>query len=144
MNFSLFRLDIKNVLSQVISISMAAAVTLVFLGPVVDHHFVERQHNHSHIYMHTGSDGHWHPASHPFETPHSHSNSDAHYGEHHGIIYQPSNDGIGDSNSCSVITLIPESSNRIHGGDSYARLQANNETKLAETIIIPPKRPPRT
>ena len=37
---SIFRLNVKDVLSQVASISIAVALTLVFLGPVVDHHYV--------------------------------------------------------------------------------------------------------
>ena len=144
MNSPIFRLNGKDMLSQVISISIAAALTLVLLGPVVDHHYVERQHNHSHIYLHTGSDGHWHPTSHPFETPHSHPDSSMYSEDHHTIIYQPSNDSIGDSNTFSVNTLIPDSSTRIHRDDYYARRQANSESKLDEVIVIPPERPPRT
>ena len=144
MNSPIFRLNGKDVLSQVISISIAAALTLVLLGPVVDHHYVERQHNHSHIYLHTGSDGHWHPTSHPFETPHSHSNFSTLSGEHDPIIYQSSNNSNGDSNTFVVNTLISDSSTRIHRDDYYARRQANSDSKLDETIVIPPERPPRT
>ena len=141
---SIFRLNVKDVLSQIASISIAAALTLVFLGPVVDHHYVERQHNHSHIYLHTGLGGHWHPPSHPFETPHLHSDFGTHSGEHHAIIYQSSNDGIGDPNSFFVKTLISDLSTPIHRDDYYARRQANSESKLDETIVIPPERPPVT
>ena len=137
-----FKLD--SLFFRGISISIAAAMVLVFLGPAADHHFVERQHNHSHIYLHTGPDGHWHPSSHPFETPHSHSEFGAHSGEHHGIIYQSSNDGISDSNTFFVTTLISNSSTPIHQDDYYARPQVKSENKLAETIVIPLKRPPRT
>ena len=144
MGSRLFRLNHNKFVFHVISISLAAAVVLVFLGPVVDHHFVERQHNHSHIYLHTGLDGHWHPSSHPFETPHSHSDFGTHSGNHHTIIYQPSNDNIGDSNTFFVNTLIPDSSTRIHRDDYYAKRQENSESKLDEVIVIPPERPPRT
>ena len=144
MNSPIFRLNGKDMLTQVISISIAAALTVVLFGPVVDHHYVERQHNHSHIYLHTGLDGHWHPTSHPSETPHSHPDSSMHSEDHHTIIYQPSNDSIGDSNTFFVNTLIPDSSTRIHRDDYYARRQANSESKLDEVIVIPPERPPRT
>ena len=141
MGSRLFRLTPNKFVFHVISISLAAAVVLVFLGPVVEHHFVERQHNHSHIYLHTGLDGHWHPPSHPFETPHLHSDFGTHSGEHHAIMYQSSNDGIGDSNSFFVKTLISDLSTPIHRDGYYARRQANSESKLDETIVIPPERP---
>ena len=141
---SIFGLDLKEVLSRLASISIAAALPLVFLGPLVDHHYIERQHNHSHIYLHTGLDGHWHPSSHPFEAPHSHSDFGTHSGNHHTIIYQSSNDGISDSNSFFVKTLISDLSTTIHQDDYYTKRQANSESKLDETIVIPPKRPPIT
>ena len=144
MNTHKLRLNGKDVFSQVISISIATAITLVFLGPIVDHHYVERQHNHSHIYLHTSLNGDWHPESHPFETPHSHSHFSAHSGQHHTIIYQSSNDGIGDSKTFFVKALISDSSTLIHRYNYYDGRQATGESKLNEIIVIPPERPPRT
>ncbi|MEE3015154.1 MAG: hypothetical protein VX505_13490, partial [Chloroflexota bacterium] len=98
-------LNVKNLVFRGISLSIAAAIVLVFLGPLMDHHFAERQHNHSHIYL-TGSVAeHKHPEGHPFEIPHSHSNTDRQGTGHHGIIYQTSNDGLHDSGTGSVIAF---------------------------------------
>ena len=138
---SIFPLNVKDVVSQVTLISIAAALTLVFLGPVVDHHYVERQHNHSHIYLNSNGAEHWQPESHPFEEHHSHSNVGTESKGHHTVIYQASNDGISDSSTSFTMALINDSSLQVQGEDPSNRLQT--DTNLDEISVTPLKRPPR-
>ena len=137
------RLDVKDLVFRGISLSITAAIVLVFLGPAVDHHFAERQHNHSHIYL-TGSIAeHKHPEGHPFEIPHSHSNTDRQGTGHHGIIYQTSNDGLHDSGTGSLIAFVDKSSLPLPGDYSPSNALTNSESILAEAFVAPPKKPPR-
>ena len=136
-------LNVKNLVFRGISLSIAAAIVSVFLGPLMDHHFAERQHNHSHIYL-TGSVAeHMHPEGHPFEIPHSHSNTDRQGTGHHGIIYQTSNDGLHDSGTGSVIAFVDKSSLPLAGDYSSPDALTNSESILAEAFVAPPKKPPR-
>ena len=134
-------LNLKNLAFRSVSIWTATAVVLVFLGPAFDHHYVERQHHHSHIYLNSNGSEHWHPESHPFEEHHSHSNVGTESKGHHTVIYQASNDGIGDSSTSFTMALINDSSLQVQGGDSSNRLQT--DTNLDEISVTPLKRPPR-
>ena len=140
MNPPIFRLDIKDVLFQVISISITAALTLAFLGPVVDHHYVERQHNHSHIYLNGSVGEHWHP----FEKPHSHSNLIADGSGRHGIIYQTSNDCIGDSSTSPAVAFMGDTYPQVLGIGSSTSTNTVGEINLVGNIVSPPKKPPIT
>ena len=145
MGSRLFRLNHNKFVFHVISISLAAAVVLVFLGPVVDHHFVERQHNHSHIYLNGSVGEHWHPESHPFEKPHSHSNLIADkYSGHHGIIYQTSNDCIGDSSTSPAVAFMGDAYPQVLGIGSSTSTNPVGEINLVGNIVSPPKKPPIT
>ena len=144
MGSRLFRLNHNKFVFHVISISLAAAVVLVFLGPVVDHHFVERQHNHSHIYLNGSVGEHWHPESHPFEKPHSHSNLIAVGSGRHGIIYQTSNDCTGDSSTRPAVAFMRDAYPQVLGISSSTSTNAVDEINLVGNIVSPPKKPPIT
>ena len=144
MGSRLFRLNHNKFVFHVISISLAAAVVLVFLGPVVDHHFVERQHNHSHIYLNGSVGEHWHPESHPFEKPHSHSNLIADGSGRYGIIYQTSNDCIGDSSTSPAVAFMGDAYPQVLGIGSSTSTNTVGEINLVGNIVSPPKKPPIT
>ena len=127
-----------------ISISIAAAMVLVFLGPAADHHFVERQHNHSHIYLNGSVGEHWHPESHPFEKPHSHSNLIADGSGRYGIIYQTSNDCIGDSSTSPAVAFMRDAYPQVLGIGSSTSTNTAGEINLVGNIVSPPKKPPIT
>ena len=140
MGSRLFRLDHSNLVVRIISISLTAIVVLVFFGPVVDHHFVERQHNHSHIYLNGSVGEHWHP----FEKPHSHSNLTADGSGRHGIIYQTSNDCIGDSSTSPAVAFMGDAYPQVLGIGSSTSTNTVGEINLVGNIVSPPKKPPIT
>ncbi len=136
-------LNVNGLVFRGISLSITAAIVLVFLGPLADHHFAERQHNHSHIHL-TGSVAeHNHPEVHPFEIPHSHSNTDRQATGRHGIIYQTSNDGLHDSGTGSVIAFVNKSFRPLPEEYSPPDARTDSESILSEAFVAPPKRPPR-
>ena len=143
MGSPIYWLNLKDLTWRGISLSIAAAVVLVFLGPAVDHHFAERQHNHSHLYLTISAAEHGHPELHPFEKPHSHITTDIEVAGHHGIIHQTSNDGLGDSGTGSVIAFIEDSVPPLHGDDFLPNAQTERESNLREASVAPLKRPPR-
>jgi len=143
MGSPIYRLDLKDLVWRGVSLSIAAAVVLVFLGPAVDHHFAERQHNHSHLYLTASAAEHGHPGLHPFEEPHSHIATNTKAAGHHGIIYQTSNDGLGDSGTDSVKVFIDDSVPPLHSGDFLPNAQTDRGSDLREAFLAPLKRPPR-
>ena len=144
MGFSLYQLNLKNLFWNCISFSITSVLVLVSLGPTFDHHFVERQHNHSHIYLNAIPTNHWHPESHPFEEPHSHSKIGTDLHEHGNVIYQTSNNGISDSVTGFTAALTDDSYPWTYKGASTTERQSSIQNNLAETIVRPLKRPPRT
>ena len=143
MGSPIFPLNLEYIAWRGISFSIAAAVVLGFIGPAVDHHFAERQHNHSHIYLTVSAAEHGHAILHPFEEPHSHVNSDTEATGHHGVLYQTSNEVLGDSGTGPVIAFIEDSARPIRSGDFLPNAQADNGRSLHESFIAPLKRPPR-
>ena len=137
-------LNLKNLAFRSVSIWTATAVVLVFLGPAFDHHYVERQHNHSHIYLNSNGAEHWHPESHPFEKPHSHSNLIADGSGRHGIIYQTSNDCIGDSSTSPAAAFMRDAYPQVLGIGSSTSTNTAGEINLVGNIVSPPKKPPIT
>ena len=144
MGSPIFPLNLEYIAWRGISFSIAAAVVLGFIGPAVDHHFAERQHNHSHIYLTVSAAEHGHARLHPFEEPHSHATADTEAAGHHGVLYQTSNDVLSDSGTGPVIPFIEDSTSPIRSGDFFPNAQADSERSLHETFIAPLKRPPRT
>ena len=140
MGSRLFRLNHNRFVFHVISISLAAAVVLVFLCQVVDNQFVESQHNHSHIYLNGSVGEHWHP----FEKPHSHSNLIADGSGRHGIIYQTSNDCIGDSSTSPAVAFMGDAYPQVLGIGSSTSTNTVDEINLVGNIVSPSKKPPIT
>ena len=143
MGSPIFPLNFEYIAWRSISFLIAAAVVLGFIGPVVDHHFAERQHNHSHLYLTVNAAEHGHAILHPFEEPHSHVTADTEAAGHHGVLYQTSNDGLGDSGTGLVIGFIEDSSPQIRSGDFLPNAQADSARNLHEAFMAPLKRPPR-
>ncbi len=124
-------------------LSAAAAVVVMFLGPAVDHHFAERQHEHTHIYLTISAAEHGHPESHPFEGPHAHTFSGIETAGHDDVIYQTSNDGLGDSASVSIAALIDVSPGLQNNGDFLAHALTTGGSEFRKAFVAHPKRPPR-
>ena len=130
--------------SQFFSVVAVAALILVFLGPAIDHHFAERQHDHSHLYLSSAAANHGHPGLHPFEQLHSHGAVVTNDAEQDGVIYQTSDDRTGDSGSASGAVVINNGlSLLIDGRDLLSLAVAPGEGLYLEAFVPPPKKPPR-
>ncbi|MFQ6026729.1 MAG: hypothetical protein ACE5Q6_04345 [Dehalococcoidia bacterium] len=113
------------------------------LGPLLDHHFAERQFNHSHLYFGAVDLGH----SHPLGTPHKHGDHHTH-GEDRpvteDIIYLTSEDGhyggstpvTSPSLHSNVVLPEPPDFLPIHRSIIDSGI-------LPETFVPPPAPPPR-
>lgn len=125
-------------------IALAAAVVLVFLGPALDHHFAERQRDHSHSFLTAVAVNQGHPEHHPFENSHSHAISGVEESSQNGILYQTSNAGVGESRSIFAAATINDGLSDSHpGGDSPSHALAAGESTYNEANVPLPKRPPR-
>jgi len=144
MGFPISRLNLRDLAWRGALLSVAAAVVLVFLGPAVDHHFAERMHGHSHTYMTAATADHGHPVLHPFEEPHSHLTSGLEDAGHNDVLYQTSNDGLGESGPVSLAAVVDEGlAHPLQGGDFVSRALAASGSEIPEAFVAPPKRPPR-
>jgi hypothetical protein len=136
---------------RLIVVAALYALILPFFGPLLDHHFAERQHNHQHIYFGATATDHVHfydlphPHSHVHDTPATpHGDGTGSTASPNDVISLASHDGVGHScPSCSIPSfyLAPEFPDL---GDSRFLLSPTSQDSLPlETVIPPPKRPPR-
>ena len=136
---------LKTLVLQGMLLALAAAIFLVFLSPAIDHHFAERQHDHSHLYLtaRAASDGH--PSLHPFEESHSHTKLAREDTARNGILYQTSNDGLGETGTSSIVDVFDDGLGYpLHLRDSLSHAVAADEGEYLEAYVAIPKRPPRT
>ncbi len=151
MDFPLSKYDFRKLAWRGILLTIATAMVFVFLGPAIDHHFAERQHNHTHLYLTASAAEHGHPDQHPFEESHSHFQPGTQLGtqlgtEDHGtgVLYQTSNDGLGESGSVSVTAVIDDGlAYPLHRGESLSHAVAVGEGVFLEAYAAPPDKPPR-
>ena len=137
-------LDLTRWAWQFLPLLAFAAVILAFLGPALDHHFAERQHDHSHLYLSRAAASHGHPGLHPFEQFHSHGTVATNDAEHDGVIYQTSDDRTGDSGSASAGAVINNGTTFLFDGrDLLSLAVAPDEGLYLEAFVQPPKKPPR-
>ena len=125
-------------------IGLVLALVLVFLAPALDHHFAERQHNHSHIFLTSSAASHGHPELHPFEQIHLHDDFTGQDSQDDGVLYQTSNDGLGESGTVFFITFINDGqSYPIYSIDTLSFAMAAGDGIYQGTSPAPPTRPPR-
>ena len=135
------------------------------IGPVLDHHFPERQHSHTHIYFGPSASDHGHQYQ---EThPHSHilskqrvthkSHIDAQLKQvgggavnfaprsdstHDKIVYLTSTDGIGQQVAARIMPVV-QASAIFADSDLFFFTFAHYEQFLNEAFAAPPEKPPR-
>lgn len=144
MAFPNSRLDVRDLAWRCILLSVAVAIVLAFLGPTMDHHFAERQHNHSHAYLSSTAADHFLPASHPFEEHNSHLGTGPEDAGHNGVLYLISNEGLGESGSVSNMTATDDGlAHLLEGGDFPSQTLEAGGSELSEAYIPPPERPPQ-
>ena len=117
-------------------------MVLTFVSPALDHHFAERQHDHSHVYLTSSAASLGHPGLHPFEQAHTQDVSSADDQIQLGILYQTSDDSLEDSSSV-VVAVVLDSHTPIKAGDLLSLAIFDGEGPYLEAFVEPPKRPPR-
>ena len=121
------------------------------LGPMMDHHFAERQHNHAHIYFGTPDIDHLHP----YVDHHDHRiirwANDEQWGDAQAgtdvsidVVFLAPLDGMGQ-NSLALLTPAMSSMNTFPDqGNSNLFLEWRERyVPLQEAHVPPPKKPPR-
>lgn len=119
------------------------------LGPVLDHHFPERHHNHSHIYFGPPDADHIHP----YQDHHAHSlihwanSPDAPSAPNlpKDTVYLAPLDGMGQD-SLAPLTSAAQTMNSLpdQGDPSIFSVWPQRVNPLEEAHVPLPKRPPRT
>ena len=124
-----------------------AALTALFLplfGPLMDHHFAERQPGHAHIYLSNPAHNHLHS----YETDDHHSihspnvaDADA---QPANVVALTDTHGIGSGPSGTPAYLQqPTSAIFHHEGDANRFAYIHENSLLRDAAIPAPKRPPR-
>jgi len=117
-------------------------------GPVIDHHFAERHHNHSHIYIGLPNIDHIHPYqdNHPHQLaylsddsdPRSRSNQPA------DTVFLAPLDGLEqDAQAPLTPAAQPMNSSPDQGDSSLLLAWPQSDGPLKEVYVPPLKRPPR-
>ncbi len=131
--------------------SVILTILLFYCGPLLDHHFVERQPFHTHIYFGPRLLEHIHPYEVPHVHNHSHpaanSASDASSQDSVPaglIMYMAVNDGLVLGLSMFAIDLIPAAFAPLDREDSRLAFRLLAEDRLFQDAFIPPpEKPPR-
>jgi hypothetical protein len=136
---------------QLLMVAALSVLFMPFLGPIVDHHFAERQYNHGHIFLRSVDVEHIHfyeadhahdhihdiPATHDSNGPESNELPDE-------VVFLASQDGIGPSFAPPVTIAVcldlvfPDL-----GDNHFLTSLASQDNPPPETSISPPKKPPR-
>ena len=128
------------------------ALSTPALGPVMDHHFAERQHNHFHIYFGPPEVDHIHP----YQDRHGHrpirsaNQNDMNIGLSApnisaGVVYLAPLDGMGQDSLASRAPMTqPVNPFSNQGDPSLLLTWPQHYDHLQETYVPLPKRPPRT
>lgn len=118
----------------------AAALFLPALGPLLDHHYAERQPNHAHVYLGPAAPDHVHP----FEMygHHVHHSHD-HAPSSDGIVYLVSHDGTSPAQVDVTIPSVEGSSFTVPEEKRTSFGTARNDSLPNDALIAPPKQPPR-
>ena len=125
------------------------ALLLPAFGPLLDHHFVEWQHNHGHLYLDgrggVGAAGHIHI----YETPgrHRHSPVDPAAGRDNpaaAIAYITAYDGINSGLAYLSLTAADPAPVFPDGADQTGwRGYADRTMPPPGALVLPPRKPPR-
>jgi hypothetical protein len=119
------------------------ALVLASLGPVLDHHFAERQPGHEHLYL--GKKVPTHP--HPYQQVHAHPQTTESQPENaptapDDTIYLTNFSGIGQDYFTLSCPLLHASLVLQEGGDGPPRQNTEVRHGLSETTVSPLERPP--
>ena len=125
-----------------ILVGLVFALGLVFLAPAFDHHFAERQHDHSHVFLTASATSQVHPDIHPFEQSHSHLELGEEAPEGDGVLYQTSNAIFGEFGSVFSVFINDGLTYAIPSHDMLSFAMTAGESNHPENSLAPPTRPP--
>ena len=136
---------------RLIALAAVYALFIPFFGPMLDHHFAERQHNHQHVYFGSGDADHIHfyefpdPNSHTHNLPVIPAGNDSESNESpNEVVYLTFQDGVGQSAPSFTIPALQVDFVFPDLGDNRFLLSPTSQDSLPPEIFIPPlKRPPR-
>jgi hypothetical protein len=136
---------------RLIIIVVLYALFMPFFGPILDHHFAERQHNHQHIYFGaTGPDHvHFYDLLHLYSHTHNppttpQGNGTGSNASPNEVIYLTAEDGVGHSAPSLTIPALQVDFVFPDLGDHHFLLSPTGQDSIPPEIFIPPpKRPPR-
>ena len=131
---------------QLVALGLVAALAILTLGPVLDHHFAERHPGHHHLFLRAA----------PVEHDHSFAHDHANHALHRMMSSEPGTSGALDSDhlyfspidwiaASSVHLALPHSPSALtlHNDAGLIPLTASaGSTTVSGTTIAPPKRPP--
>ena len=121
-------------------------LALAGLGPILDHHFAERQHDHEHVYFNQNPDFLFEDHSHPYQRAHSHTSGggqDA--GGNAGIEFLARLDAAGQGGG-HLIHLAPRSQPIFQDGwDNPLLIERGASSPIPSGhSYAPPNPPPRS
>ena len=121
------------------------ALLMPLFGPLLDHHFPERQPHHAHVYLGSVVPDHVHPYQAPDHDHGHHHSHDAGGGfEHGGIVFLTSSDGVGQSVTAATIQMGQESlAFPIPGGNPLGYAGPLDAPPLRDALVSLSKKPPR-
>ena len=121
------------------------ALALPSIGPLLDHHFAERQPDHAHVFRGERVVDH----EHPYGLVHTHhsdlpNSAAAQFGDAAGIVYLTSDDAAGPGFiPLSAVSMNPEIDFPGFGDSPLLFRFADTGHSLTESFLLVPKRPPR-
>ena len=136
---------------QIFVLAAVSLLFLLFLGPLLDHHYAERQPDHAHIYLGQFAPDHIHP----FQAPHTHFYTpEANDGTSASalssdetpsdIVYLASYDGMGQVFTQLTVPSIHLALNFPAPEDHYFAFDAAGDDSFYQNAFIaPPEKPPR-
>ena len=139
-------------LYQLFIVAAVSALFMPFFGPMLDHHFAERQPSHEHVFLGSASAEHVHF----YEAAHTHfhvhdlpatpgGNGPVSKELPHEVVYLASQDWVEQSSPSLTITSLQVDFVFPDQGDGRFLLSLTGQDNLPPEIFIPPpKRPPRT
>jgi hypothetical protein len=114
------------------------ALCLASLGPVLDHHFAERQPGHTHLYLGAQVPGHLHP----YQQAHTHHQAEAEPSRSDDTVYLTTHDGIGLDWSTAASPWVDAASVFPNDDDGPLQVAQGVQSRLSEAVVSPLERPP--
>lgn len=155
----------KRLLLALLFLLSVGALFAPSIGPVLDHHFPERQHSHAHVYFGPSASDHGH--EYQGTHPHSHPPSEqgVTYQDHidvklnqvaggaaivaslsdsipDKIVHLTAADGIGQQASARIMPIV-QASAIFADPELFLFMHSHHEQFLNEVFVAPPAKPPR-